>query len=427
MLELKRIREDQDQVIQALKKRGLQNIENEISRILDLDSKRKEIQQKKDDLLSQGNQLANQIGALMKEGKKEEGNMLRSRTQDLKEESKVFGEKLKEVEQKLFDALEMIPNTPGADVPEGNSEKDNQIIESQEEIVPEVKDPLAHWDIVSKLGIIDFELGNKITGAGFPVYMREGARIQRALIGYFLDQAIEAGYEEVLAPILVSRESAFATGQLPDKDGQMYHMAEDDLFVIPTGEVPITNIMRGEIIPETELPKKFVGYTPCFRREAGSWGSHVRGLNRLHQFDKVEIVQATRPENSSAELEKMCSHVRSLLENLGLPFRILRLCGGDMGFAAAQTIDFEVFSGGQRKWLEVSSVSNFESFQSNRLKTRFRDGNNKINLVHTLNGSALALPRVLASILENYQDEKGVKIPSALKKYLPFDRIDFNN
>ncbi len=425
MLELRRIRSEKDDIIKALKKRGLGDVDGQIDQIIDLDEKRRAFQQAHDELLSQSNELSQQIGQLMKEGKREEGNELREKVLRIKEDSKKKGDELKEIEDLLNDLLFKIPNAPADPVPSGNTEEDNEVLEEGEAIKLEMGSPLPHWDIAHKLGIIDFELGNKITGAGFPVYVGKGASLQRALINYFLTKATEAGFTEVLPPILVSRDSAFGTGQLPDKDGQMYHLAEDDLFVIPTAEVPITNIVRDVIFEEKDLPKKFAGYTPCFRREAGSWGAHVRGLNRLHQFDKVEIVQVTDPKNSAEALNQMCDHVSELLKNLGLPFRKLRLCGGDMGFAAEQTIDFEIYSAGQGRWLEVSSVSNFGTFQSNRMKTRFRGEDKKLQLVHTLNGSALALPRVLAGILENNQDETGVNIPEVLRHLTGFTRLDY--
>ncbi len=425
MLELKRLREQGKEVSEALNKRGVKNASEEISKILEVDNERRRIQQEHDELLSRSNQLAKQIGGLMKEGKKEEAEMIKVETGKLKGDSKRAGEELRKVESMLNDLLSKIPNAPSEKVPAGTNENDNDILETNEGRKPSVSEPLPHWEITSKLGIIDFELGNKITGAGFPVYMGQGARLQRALVQFFLDKGIESGYKEILPPILVSRDSAFGTGQLPDKDGQMYTIHDDELFVIPTAEVPITNILRGDILDESDLPTKFIGYTPCFRREAGSWGSHVRGLNRLHQFDKVEIVQAIQPEHSAKALDEMCDHVSGLLGALELPYRLLRLCGGDLGFAASETIDFEVFSSAQDRWLEVSSVSNFGSFQSNRMKTRYRDSNKKVHLIHTLNGSALALPRVLAGILENFQDARGVEIPSALRSYLPFERMDY--
>ncbi len=427
MLELKRLRESTEMVVEALKKRGLNEIGSDIESILKLDEKRKGVQQEHDDLLAKSNSLSREIGNLMKLGKRDEAEEVKEETYSLKERSKEKGEELKKLEDELRSSLELIPNAPSSRVPSGTSENENEQLDSFEGKKPEISNPIPHWEIGAKLGIMDFELGNKITGAGFPIYLGSGAKLQRGLIQFFLDKGTEAGYKEVLPPILVGRDSAYGTGQLPDKDGQMYHIQEDDLFVIPTAEVPITNILRGEIIDQSKLPIKFIGYTPCFRREAGSWGAHVRGLNRLHQFDKVEIVQAVKPDDSYGKLTEMCDHVGGLLKELKLPFRTLRLCGGDMGFAAAETIDFEVFSGGQGKWLEVSSVSNFESFQTNRMKTRYRDENKKVNLLHTLNGSALALPRVLAAILENYQDDNGVVIPDALRAYVPFDRMDYTN
>jgi seryl-tRNA synthetase len=377
-----------------------------------------------DATLAQSNALAKEIGALMKAGKKEEAEQNKAETACLKATSKELADILEGVEKELNELLVTLPNLPHASVPEGRTAEDNEIVH-QHGLLPELPETaLPHWELIKKYDIIDFELGVKITGAGFPVYKGKGARIQRALINFFLDEASKAGYTEVQPPIVINRESGFGTGQLPDKDGQMYHIPEEGFYLIPTAEVPITNLYRDVILSESDLPVKNVGYTPCFRREAGSWGAHVRGLNRLHQFDKVEIVQIQQPGKSYEALEEMVKHVEGLLQKLELPYRLLRLCGGDMSFTAALGYDLEVYSAAQKRWLEVSSVSNFETFQANRLKLRYRDENKRTQLLHTLNGSALALPRILAAILENNQSQTGIAIPKVLHPYAGFDKID---
>ncbi|MCH8516226.1 MAG: serine--tRNA ligase [Cyclobacteriaceae bacterium] len=422
MLQLTQIRENKEKVIEGLNKRSIKDAESWVDKIITLDDTRKSTQTQLDGTLAESNKISKEIGQLMREGKKEEADKVKQKTTDLKASAKELSEQLSQIESELETLLYQAPNIPHESVVHGNSDEDNIEIE-REGVAPTLKgNPLPHWDLIKKYDIIDFELGTKITGAGFPVYKGKGARLVRAMINFFLDEAEKAGYHEVQPPILVNKESGMGTGQLPDKDGQMYHMPEDDLYVIPTAEVPITNMYRDMILNADQLPIKNVGYTPCFRREAGSWGAHVRGLNRLHQFDKVEIVQIAHPDESYKLLEEMIDHVSSLLRKLELPFRKLRLCGGDLGFAAALTIDFEVYSAAQKKWLEVSSVSNFETFQANRLKLRIKEDKNSV-LLHTLNGSALAIPRVLASILENNQTEEGIKIPEVLVPYTGFDWI----
>ena len=394
-----------------------------IDEIISLDDIRKSIKTQLDDLLAQRNSLSKDIGLLMKEGKKEEAEQLKHKIAEIKENADTLDAKNNSLEEKIFEQLVKLPNLPNQIVPAGKTPEENEITFTVKDISALPESALPHWELAKKYNIIDFELGNKLTGSGFPVYKGKGAVLQRALISFFLDKAIEAGYHEVQVPHLVNKDSAFATGQLPDKEGQMYHVTLDDLYLIPTAEVPITNMYRDEIIDERSLPVKNVGYTPCFRREAGSYGKDVRGLNRLHQFDKVEIVHIEKPENSYAALDDMLKHVEGLLIALELPYRILRLCGGDMTFSYSLTYDFEVFSGAQKRWLEVSSVSNFETFQANRLKLRIKDAENKKILAHTLNGSALALPRIMASLLENHQTENGIKIPKALEPYTKFSFI----
>ena len=394
-----------------------------IDEIISLDDIRKSIKTQLDDLLAQRNSLSKDIGLLMKEGKKEEAEQLKHKIAEIKENADTLDAKNNSLEEKIFEQLVKLPNLPNQIVPAGKTPEENEITFTVKDISALPESALPHWELAKKYNIIDFELGNKLTGSGFPVYKGKGAVLQRALISFFLDKAIEAGYHEVQVPHLVNKDSAFATGQLPDKEGQMYHVTLDDLYLIPTAEVPITNMYRDEIIDERSLPVKNVGYTPCFRREAGSYGKDVRGLNRLHQFDKVEIVHIEKPENSYAALDDMLKHVEGLLIALELPYRILRLCGGDMTFSSSLTYDFEVFSGAQKRWLEVSSVSNFETFQANRLKLRIKDAENKKILAHTLNGSALALPRIMASLLENHQTENGIKIPKALEPYTKFSFI----
>jgi seryl-tRNA synthetase len=422
MLQIPFIRENKETVIAGLEKKYFGNAAQTVEKILTLDQQRRETQADLDNTLARQNVLAKQIGGLMKEGKKEEAEAAKAETASLKVRSKELEDGLKDLEKAQFEVLVLLPNLPHASVPAGRTPEENEEIFSEGTIPILAEDALPHWDLIKKYDIIDFELGNKISGAGFPVYKGKGARIQRAMINFFLDEALKAGYNEVQPPIVINEDSGFGTGQLPDKEGQMYYVTEDNLYLIPTAEVPITNIYRDVIVSESELPIKNVGYTPCFRREAGSWGAHVRGLNRLHQFDKVEIVQIRKPEESYQALEQMVEHVKGLLQKLELPYRILRLCGGDMSFASALTFDFEVYSAAQKRWLECSSVSNFETFQANRLKCRYKvDG--KTQLLHTLNGSALALPRILAAILENNQTPDGIRIPKALQPYCGFETI----
>ncbi|PWL30021.1 serine--tRNA ligase [uncultured Roseivirga sp.] len=423
MLQVNNIIAEKDRYITGLKKRNISNAEELLNEVIQLDESRKSTQQELDSNLAEANSIAKQIGALMKEGKKDEAEKIKARTSELKQLNKELGEKLNGIQDDLTQKLYNIPNVPNESVPAGNTDEDNVEIKKVGE-VPTLNDgAMAHWDLIKKHDIIDFDLGIKITGAGFPVYKGKGARLQRALVNYFLDEAVKAGYSEVQPPIVVNEASGYGTGQLPDKEGQMYHIGEENLFLIPTAEVPITNLYRDVILNEQDLPVKHAGFTPCFRREAGSWGAHVRGLNRLHQFDKVEIVQVRKPEESYQALEEMCAHVEHLLSSLNLPYRILRLCGGDLGFTSALTFDFEVYSAAQGKWLEVSSVSNFETYQANRLKLRYKDENKKSILLHTLNGSAMALPRIIAAILENNQDESGINIPEVLQSYTGFNRI----
>ncbi|GAB3180475.1 serine--tRNA ligase [Telluribacter humicola] len=423
MLQTTFIRDNRELTIAGLTKKRFYNAEGAVDLIINLDRLRRETQQELDTILAQSNAKAKEIGGLMKQGKKEEAEAAKAETATLKERSKALDEQLKKIEIELQDELVKLPNLPHESVPKGRNADDNITVLEQGEkpVLPEGHQP--HWELIKKLDIIDFELGNKISGAGFPVYKGKGARLQRAMISFFLDEAAKAGYTEIQPPILVNADSGFGTGQLPDKEGQMYHATADDLYLIPTAEVPITNIYRDVILQESDLPVKNAGHTPCFRREAGSWGAHVRGLNRLHQFDKVEIVQIRKPEESYAALEEMVNHVKGLLEKLELPYRILRLCGGDMGFTSALTFDFEVWSAAQERWLECSSVSNFENYQANRLKLRYKvEG--KTQLLHTLNGSALALPRIVAALLENNQQADGsIRIPQALVPYCGFDKI----
>ena len=422
MLQINFIRENRELTIEGLERKYFKGATEAVDTILGLDKQRRDTQSELDATLAQSNALAKQIGQLMKEGKKEEAEAAKAQTSTLKVRAKSLEESLKEVEEQLQATLVLLPNLPHESVPPGRTPEENVEIYlwGEKPTLPETAKP--HWDLIEQYDIIDFKLGTKITGAGFPVYKGKGARIQRAMIQFFLDKAVEAGYMEVQPPILINAESGFGTGQLPDKEGQMYHATADDLYLIPTAEVPITNLYRDVIVNENELPIKNVGYTPCFRREAGSWGAHVRGLNRLHQFDKVEIVQVRKPEESYQALDEMAEHVKGLLQALELPFRIIRLCGGDMGFTSALTYDFEVWSGAQGRWLECSSVSNFETYQANRLKLRYKvDG--KTQLLHTLNGSALALPRILAALLENNQTPEGIRIPKALVPYCGFELI----
>ena len=423
MLQIGFIRENQEKVIKALAKRNL-DVKSVVEEIIQMDEKRRSTQVELDAVLSEANKLAASIGELMKNGEKSKAAILKEKTVLLKEKSKNLSEKADALAHDLTQKLYTLPNLPADIVPEGKTPEEN-ITVFQEGDIPVLHDGAQpHWELVKKYDIIDFELGVKIAGAGFPVYKGKGARLQRALIAYFLDKNTEAGYKEYQVPHLVNEASGYGTGQLPDKEGQMYHVGIDDLYLIPTAEVPVTNLFRDVILNENELPVLCTGYTPCFRREAGSYGAHVRGLNRLHQFDKVEIVRIEHPDKSYEALDGMVEHVKTLLQELKLPYRILRLCGGDMGFTSALTYDFEVFSTAQDRWLEISSVSNFETFQANRLKLRYKDSNGKNQLAHTLNGSSLALPRVLAGILENYQTPEGIVIPEVLRKYTGFDIIN---
>jgi seryl-tRNA synthetase len=424
MLQVQFIRDNKQTVLDGLAKRNFANAETLINAVLSTDENRRNTQTSLDTILAESNTISKEIGELFKSGQAQKANILKEKTTQLKEQSKELTEELNNFSTALQELLYQIPNVPHASVKKGASEEDNEIVFSEGSIPDLGKNALPHWELAKKYDIIDFELGTKITGAGFPVYKGKGARLQRALINYFLDKNIEAGYKEYQVPHLVNTASATATGQLPDKDGQMYHATVDDLYLIPTAEVPITNMFRGNLISESDFPITCTGYTPCFRREAGSYGAHVRGLNRLHQFDKVEIVRIEHPDNSYNALNGMVEHIKNILRELKLPYRILRLCGGDTGFTAALTFDFEVFSTAQDRWLEISSASNFETFQANRLKLRFKNKEGKSQLAHTLNGSSLALPRVLAGILENYQTENGIKIPDALVPYCGFDVID---
>ncbi len=423
MLQIQAIRENTEKVIKALNKRGFKS-EEIIPKILDLDASRRETQTELDQVLAESNQLSENIGKLFKSGKASEAEPLKAKSSELKEKSKELSERLHEVANELESLLYQVPNTPNEIVPEGKTPEENEVVFSKGEIPALYAGAKPHWELASDYDLIDFELGVKISGAGFPVYKGKGARLQRALINFFLDQNISAGYAEVQPPHLINEASGYGTGQLPDKEGQMYHVTGDDLYLIPTAEVPVTNILRDSLLKEEELPIAMTAYTPCFRREAGSYGADVRGLNRLHQFDKVEIVRVEKPEHSYQALDQMIEHVKTILEALDLPYRILRLCAGDMGFTAALTYDFEVYSAAQNRWLEISSVSNFETFQSNRLKLRYKSKDGKKALAHTLNGSALALPRVLAALLENHQHEDGIHIPTALQAYTHFSKID---
>lgn len=424
MLQLSVIREQKEKVIEGLRKRGLQSIDITIDQVVVIDQQRKDKQKKQDDLLAEGNTLAKEIGNLMKSGKKEEAEKMKLRTAEIKKQTADLGPELSKLEDELQKLLYSIPNVPAEKVPAGKTADDNITVHTFGALPTLAEDALPHWELIKKYDIIDFVLGIKIAGAGFPVYKGKGAKLQRALINFFLDEAEKQGYREIQPPIVVNQASGYGTGQLPDKEGQMYHATADDLYLIPTAEVPITNLYRDVLLSENDLPIKNVGYTPCFRREAGSWGAHVRGLNRLHQFDKVEIVQVRKPEESYAVLDEMCTYVQSLLEKLELPYRKLLLCGGDMGVNSAMTYDLEVYSGAQKRWLEVSSVSNFETYQANRLKLRYKNKEGKTQLLHTLNGSALALPRIVAAILENNQTTKGIMIPKVLVPYTKFEVID---
>ncbi len=423
MLVVQQIIANKEEYIKALAKRNF-DAAPVLDKVIALDEGRRATQAKLDNTLADSNKFSKEIGMLFKNGEQQKANLLKEKTAQLKEASKELSTRLTEIQEELIEVLYTIPNIPHDSVPDGQSDEDNEEIFKEGEVPKLEEGALPHWELAKKYDIIDFELGVKITGAGFPVYKGKGARLQRALINYFLDKNTAAGYKEYQVPHLVNETSGYGTGQLPDKEGQMYHVTGDDLYLIPTAEVPVTNMFRDELVTENELPICCTGYTPCFRREAGSYGAHVRGLNRLHQFDKVEIVRIEKPENSYQALDGMVEHVKDILRELKLPYRILRLCGGDIGFTSALTFDFEVFSTAQDRWLEISSVSNFESFQANRLKLRFKDTNGKNQLVHTLNGSSLALPRVLAGILENYQTPKGIKIPDVLVPYCGFEYID---
>jgi seryl-tRNA synthetase len=423
MLQVSYIRENRDYVLERLavknfKQPGL------VDEIIKLDEQRRQTQNTLDGISAEANAAAKQIGELMRTGKKDEAEAIKSKTNSFKEDGKKLSEQLSGIENELQQKIVLLPNLPHTSVPKGLTPEENEVALEYGSKPELPANALPHWELAAKYNLIDFELGVKITGAGFPVYKGKGAKLQRALIAYFLDEAEKAGYDERMLPLLVNEASGFGTGQLPDKEGQMYYVGIDNLYLIPTAEVPITNLYRDVILKADELPVMNCGYTPCFRREAGSYGAHVRGLNRLHQFDKVEIVQVVNPETSYQVLEQMSLHVQSLLQNLGLPYRVLRLCGGDMGFASALTYDMETWSAAQQRWLEVSSVSNFETFQSNRLKLRFRNADGKTQLAHTLNGSALALPRIVATLLENNQTDKGIKIPEVLVPYTKFEWID---
>lgn len=422
MLQLQAIRNDKENLAKALAKRNI-DAGPMLDEVLEKDEARRKLQAELDALLAESNSISKSIGMLYKQGKAEEANAMKEKSASLKEKSKSLSEALNEAAASLEQALYQIPNAPHESVPAGAEESDNEEI-FREGDVPELdENALPHWELAKKYDLIDFEWGVKISGAGFPVYKGKCARLQRALISYFLDKNTEAGYTELQVPHLVNEASGLGTGQLPDKEGQMYELKDDALFLIPTAEVPVTNLLRDTIVNPSEFPIKFTAYTPCFRREAGSYGAHVRGLNRLHQFDKVEIVRVEHPDNSYAALDGMVEHVKGILRELKLPYRILRLCGGDLGFTSALTFDFEVFSTAQDRWLEISSVSNFETYQANRLKLRFKDEHKKTQYAHTLNGSALALPRVLAGILENYQTPEGIRVPEVLVPYCGFDMI----
>ena len=423
MLALNDIRNHKQEVILGLQKRNFDRIDL-IDKIIELDQKRREIQTTLDAQLARANQLAKEIGPLFKSGQAQKAAPLKEEAAQLKASTKALQETLQTTSDALWELRTQIPNIPHSSVPAGTSEQDNEVV-FEAGTIPKLHDnALPHWDLATQYDLIDFELGSKITGAGFPVYKGKGARLQRALIQFFLDKNTQAGYQEMQVPHLVNADSGFGTGQLPDKEGQMYHAPLDDLYLIPTAEVPLTNLYRGEMLQESQLPIALTGYTPCFRREAGSYGAHVRGLNRLHQFDKVEIVRIEKPENALAALDAMVTHVKNILKDLELPYRILRLCGGDIGFTSALTYDFEVFSTAQDRWLEISSVSTFNSFQAERLQLRYKDAQGAKHSVHTLNGSALALPRVMAGILENFQTPEGIVLPKALHPYTGFERID---
>ena len=424
MLTIQFIQDHTEKILKGYAKRGLKDAQNMVDRALDLNNQRKEALTAFEQNKAELNRLSKDIGMLFKQGKVAEANVLKDKTAELKDKSKDFNKKSEELQLSLNELLHTMPNVPNDLVPDGVTDEDNEVV-FREGDFPQLQDqPLPHWELAKKYNLIDFELGTKITGAGFPVYRGKGAKLQRALIAYFLDENTKAGFEEVQPPLMVNEDSGFGTGQLPDKEGQMYHVTGDNLYLIPTAEVPVTNFYRDEILQESDFPIRNTAYTPCFRREAGSYGAHVRGLNRLHQFDKVEIVCIEHPDKSYERLDLMVAHVQKIVRDLELPFRILRLCGGDLGFTSALTYDFEVYSAAQERWLEVSSVSNFESFQANRLKLRYKDAEGKSHLAHTLNGSALALPRIVAALLENNQTPEGIKIPKVLVPYTGFEMID---
>lgn len=423
MLEMTRIRAERDQIIEGLKKRNIDATET-IDTILEKDQQWRSLKTQMENVASELNKIAKEIGDLFRQGKAAEAEAAKSKTTELKQEQSTLEAQVSELEKAINDLLYQLPNVPNELVKAGRNEEDNEVVEEVGSVKQLHDGALPHWDLMKQYNLVDLDLGVKITGAGFPVYKGKGAKLQRALIQFFLDEAEKAGYEEFVVPHVVNEASAYGTGQLPDKEGQMYYVTEDDLYLIPTAEVPLTNLYRDVILPDENFSIKLTGYTPCFRREAGSYGAHVRGLNRMHQFDKVEIVRIEHPNNTEKALGEMLDHVKGLLEKLGLHYRILRLCGGDTGFASAMTYDFEVFSAAQQKWLEVSSCSRFDTFQSNRLKLRFRTADKKNQLVHTLNGSALALPRIMASLMENHQTPEGIVVPEVLHKYTGFTLIN---
>ncbi len=423
MLQINFIRENKQEVIDRLSIKNYKNVDL-IEKIIELDEIRRKIQKQLDDILAESNKSAKEIGALFKQGKAADAEAMKARSTELRNLSKELNEQLELKGNEMNALLVQVPNLPHPSVPKGKSANENEIVHTEGEMPVLYPNALPHWELAVKYDIINFELGSKVTGAGFPFYKGKGAKLQRALINFFLDKALDAGYIEIQPPLMVNEDSGYGTGQLPDKDGQMYHVGIDNLYLIPTAEVPVTNIYRDMILKADDFPVKNVAYSQCFRREAGSYGKDVRGLNRLHQFDKVEIVQLQHPEHSYESLEQMRAHAASLIRALELPFRILKLCGGDLSFTSALTYDFEVYSAAQKRWLEVSSVSNFENFQSNRMKLRFKDNDGKTKLVHTLNGSALALPRIVAALLENNQTEEGIRIPEALVKYTGFEMIN---
>ena len=423
MLLLQTLRTQKAFVIDRLKIKNFKDL-SLVDKILDIDEKRRKVQTQYEELLAKINAASKEIGKLMASGQKEDAERIKQEVLQYKESTQRLTKELEELEKQQYESLVLLPNLPHSSVPKGVSTEDNEVVRSGNDIPNLDEKALPHWELCNQYQLIDFELGTKITGAGFPVYKNKGAKLQRALINYFLDYNIQAGYTEYQPPILVNTDSAYGTGQLPDKEGQMYHATVDDFYLIPTAEVPLTNFYRDEILKESDLPLKLTAYTPCFRREAGSYGKDVRGLNRLHQFDKIEIVRFAHPDTSYDALEEMVLHVEKLIQNLGLPYRILRLCGGDMSFASALTYDFEVFSAAQKRWLEVSSVSNFETFQTNRMKIRFKNADGKTQLVHSLNGSSLALPRIVACMLENNQTENGIKIPDVLVPYFGAEWIN---